>query len=440
MKKTRNLCICTFCAIFVGIALGCSGGASGGGSEESAGEKLKGVTLNQGNISEILGDSWWKNRDDKGRTIITIPEGVVKIERAAFEDYLGLINQPSYVHLPKSVKEIEAYASPAVVFNYNDPTKIYFDVDSIETWCKIKFGENFFARTGENVHCIHVYLNVKGEPINDLEIPDGITEINDYAFSNMSFEKIIIPDSVKTIGKKAFQLGSSSDYAFDDVLGLDYIKMGKGVSLIKEGAFGFRYLKDKYTFNDSSYYSFHTMDIGSLESWCNITFEHDDSGAGWLENENPVSRAGFLTSNDVTIGGKGTNSELRIPDGVKAINKYAFYKSCVESVFIPGSVKKIDEDAFSSCKCLNKVEIKEGVEVIEEGAFYQWIQDEGKKIESVHIPSSVNFIGKYAFYEKCKLDFADKDGWYMTEDREAVNGEPMTSETEYKSNMYLKKY
>ena len=71
-----------------------------------------------------------------------------------------------------------------------------------------------------------MYLN--GELVTDLVIPDGVTEIKDYAFSGFSsLTSVTIPNSVTSIG----------EYAFDGCRALTSVTIGSGVTSIGNDAF-----------------------------------------------------------------------------------------------------------------------------------------------------------------------------------------------------------
>lgn len=89
--------------------------------------------------------------------------------------------------------------------------------------------------------------------------------------------------------------------------------------------------------------------------------------------------------------GKGAFSELwalkeiNIPEGVEEIDEYAFFVcSFLKDITIPGTVKKIGNHAFARCDTLEKVQICEGVLEIGERAF----RDCGI-LKEIHIPGSV---------------------------------------------------
>ena len=84
--------------------------------------------------------------------------------------------------------------------------------------------------------------------------------------------------------------------------------------------------------------------------------------------------------------------QINIPDGIEVISDYSFYNTSLTSLEIPDSVVEIGRYAFGSNEFVS-VEIPSGVEKIGDCAFVGCAF-----LENVVIPSSVNTIGDYIFY------------------------------------------
>lgn len=121
---------------------------------------------------------------------IVIPEGVTSIGYDAFCES-GLRS----VTIPASVTYIDSYA-----FGYcYSLTEVY--IADMAAWCRINFVEGV-----ANPLNYGAFLYLDGQPVTDLMIPEGITEIRPYAFYNCdSITSVTLPESVEAIGAYAFQ-------------------------------------------------------------------------------------------------------------------------------------------------------------------------------------------------------------------------------------------
>ena len=185
-----------------------------------------------------------------------------------------------------------------------------------------------------------VVVGVELNGVTELEIPDGVTSIGDWAFYWCdSLTSVTIPDGVVRIGYGAFYL------------------CGNLTSLI---------LPDGDIEID-----------GEAFAWCLGLADAD----------------GFIIVRDVLYDYCGNASEVEIPDGVTSIGDWAFYgRYRLTSVVIPDSVTNIGEYAFYGCDSLTSVVIPDSVTNIGEYAFYGC-----DSLTSVVIPDSVTSIGEGAF-------------------------------------------
>ena len=156
--------------------------------------------------------------------------------------------------------------------------------------------------------------------IEEVEIPDTVTEIGSYAFHNFrKVKEINLPNSVTSIGDGAFYVCSS----------LTSITISEGVTSIGRGAFE------------------------SCSSLTNITIPESVTSIGYAAFDNCRS----LTS-------------ITIPESVTSIGSWAFGScSSLTSITIPESVTSIGYAAFDNCRSLTSITIPESVTSIGECAF-----------------------------------------------------------------------
>lgn len=171
---------------------------------------------------------------------ISIPDSVTSIEMLAFANCSSL----NSVTIGKSVSSIAQRA-----FEFCASLNAVH-IKDIMSWCKIKFGEpGILSGANPLIAAKHLYLNDK--EIEDLVIPDGITQIEDYTFSRcLSITNVSFPNSLKTIGFNAFSdcinlkkviipnsVTNINGESFKNCDSLTSISIGKSVKTIGGGAF-----------------------------------------------------------------------------------------------------------------------------------------------------------------------------------------------------------
>ena len=89
-------------------------------------------------------------------------------------------------------------------------------------------------------------------------------------------------------------------------------------------------------------------------------------------------------------------AEIKLSDNLEYIGDEAFKNAHVDSVVIPGSVKKLGDNVFAS-STINKIELQEGVEFIGDKCFEYCTASE------VILPDSLKMMGKNTFYNSARL-------------------------------------
>lgn len=252
--------------------------------------KIKTVTI--GNSVTSIGEYAFKNCT--GLTSITIPDSVESIGSSAFDDTAWLDAQP-----------------------YGD------------------------------VYAGKVYYTYKGTMVGKTSITfkDGTTEIADNALScEENLIDVIIPNSVKRIGKEAFY----------GCHGLSRVAIPESVTTIGDYAF---------------------KNCGGLSR---VTIPG---------NVKTIGRSAFEGSH---------LSYVYIEDGVESIGVYAFAHTGINYVIIPDSVKHLGGGAFCGC-ALNSVTIGNGVDIIYGGCSEYNDTFGGCPLTTIKIGKNVKTIEAGAF-------------------------------------------
>jgi len=147
-------------------------------------------------------------------------------------------------------------------------------------------------------------------------IPNSVTTIGDYAFSENLLTTVTIPNSVTTIG----------DYAFYENL-LTTVTIPNSVTTIGEGAFQKNSLTSVTIGNAVTSIGKEAFDTNLLTT---VTIP------------NSVTSIGYAAFYDNRL------SAVTIGTAVTSIGDYAFEENLLTTVTIPGSVTSIGESAFGS--------------------------------------------------------------------------------------------
>lgn len=222
---------------------------------------------------------------------------------------------------------------------------------------------------------------------------DTVTAIGDYAFAayasrvtdtmrdfRQSITEIILPPTVKSIGK----------YAFDRCESLEKINIPEGVKSIGEAAFSScKNLKEISLPNS-------ICEIGHW-AFSHCRFEKivvpdkvEDVSA--FNNCNNLKEA-ILPKNLKEIGRYSFNrcialKEIEIPKGTEILEAYSFsFCEGLEKIILQSGIKKIGRYAFEYCKSLKEITIPEGVEEIDACAFVKCFS-----LEKIYLPKSLKKI------------------------------------------------
>lgn len=264
------------------------------------------------------------------------------------------------------------------------------------------------------VYLGNVVYKFKGtiSPNSQIVIKDGILGIADEAFydertcfsskSSINLYKITIPETIKYIG----------DSSFLNCDNLTSLILPQGVLHMGEYAYGYHHdgrANPTYSGRGNNIYSRYNSVIENYAIYNRIGY-HEFSP---IAVDSSVSDNDFYYHNleDGTVeitGYKGQSSEIHIPSYIQSkkvtkIGNNAFEYAAetapkIQSVIIPDTVVYIGRYAFFGCEYLQSVEFGANIRRIEDSAFRYC-----KKLDKISLPNSVMSIGEYCFSDCTSL-------------------------------------
>ncbi|MDR0324448.1 MAG: leucine-rich repeat protein, partial [Treponema sp.] len=167
-----------------------------------------------------------------------------------------------------------------------------------------------------------------------IDIPFGIIGIDDYAFSRSGCSTVVIPGSVRSIGRRAFENCS----------GLASIVIPNGVETIED-----------YTFSGCT----------SLES---VTLPNSIKS---------IKAAAFMNCENL--------SQIKLPQGLTHIDAAAFMNcKSLSQLKLPDGLASIGDTAFHGCQKIASIKIPENVTWAGKTVFWEWKADQTVIIHNEH--------------------------------------------------------
>lgn len=286
--------------------------------------------------------------------------------------------------------------------------KIYF-AGNISQWCGIDGLLSLMSR-GETL-----YIN-GNEVSGDLEIPEGVTSISEYAFSGCdAITSVTLPDGLTSIGGNAFEYcsGISSIAIPDSVTSIgSWAFNGCGLSTVRTPASLARPFGD-YAIKHLEITSGATVgeimkNVDTLESVtlpASVTSVHAEAFRGCdaltsitvdANNPNYMSENGVLynkTQTEIVIFPCGLDS-ITVPNSVTVIGPRTFLIcAALKNVTLHSGVTAIGNYAFQGCAAIENISLPNSISSIGNSAFA-----ECAALRSIALPQNLTTLGTYAFY------------------------------------------
>ena len=212
-----------------------------------------------------------------------------------------------------------------------------------------------------------------------LNIPNGVRAIEEEAFyGDTSVTDVFLPDSVETIGPRAFAYS-----------GLTYIRLSSGLTSIAADAF------EGVT----------AMDVNVIPgTWAASWWEENKARFGHGEQAMPTEYFEYSELDDGTVRidryvGPEDAVNVIIPQfiigkTVTVIGDCSFNNQSGLSgrLVLPAGVISIGTSAFSGCGGISEIRLQEGLEEIHHAAFYDC-----DSLTVVHLPASITRLDSEAF-------------------------------------------
>ncbi len=228
-------------------------------------------------------------------------------------------------------------------------------------------------------------------PGGDVVVPEGVTEIGEWAFSRIdTLTSILIPDHITSIGKWAFfhcpsladvtlskNLAKIGGSAFEGCGKLQSVDLPDSIQNIGDGAFretGF--YQSEANWVDGALYLGHTL-IRAKDT---------------LVGEYSV-RNGTICIADGAFRGCGNLSCVVLPDGLISIGKEALC-ACrsLSSISIPDSVSFLGPSTFHGCTNLTNITMPKGIKDFADGILSE------SNIKTIRFPETLISVERSAFY------------------------------------------
>lgn len=400
-------------------------------------------------------------------TQLVLPQTIERIGPEAFSRCFMLGGD---LVLPAALKEIgdEAFAFTGLknlqwgkniekvgkgAFAYCQNIRLFLSGEEyLESWFKTDFADRFanpLAVSYDRIFYKGEFL--KGEIIEDIEIPEKITNLKPWSLANLKCKRLYLSGSLTSIDSHALY-----------ELETDTLVLGKELSILPEGVFS-RYNKNDITgcrsliieegtdvidLTDNSFSGSVTLNAGRNFTFSPFSRPFGQYGQSMLQEvtigpnvteiadnvfngcrnltvirfaeEGNLLKIGDWAFNATSLSEYDDNSVIDLPEGLNSIGEKAFAGSGFSSIILPSSLIRIGNGAFADCRhiekmtlpensnlstglfagctALNMVTLSRNISEVPDSAFYGC-----SSLEEIILPEKVISVGNNAFAECSSL-------------------------------------
>ena len=254
-----------------------------------------------------------------------LPEGTTSITDGAFYNNKKLVK----ITLPTTLKRI----GDIVFFGCSSLGEVEYNAIEVEDQSKRIFPESIWSITfGDKVRVIPAYLLDGCYGLDAINLPESLEVIGEHAFSGCGgIKELVIPDKVEKIGGLAI-------YQMEN---LETLTIGEGLKDLNNASFCTGCTKlthitwNAIKLNDVPVRCMAPVETAIFGDKVEFVPGHLFWGDGALKDVTigkSVKKIGEATFRECSI------TKIDLPETLEEVGDYAFYRSCIENIFIPENV------------------------------------------------------------------------------------------------------
>ena len=289
---------------------------------------------------------------------LEIPDSVTTLENSSFYQFESI----KKINLPASLEKYEGNA----FFEYSVKVEGFAISDS---------NKNYAVKDG--ILYTKDYKKLVAVPCGktDIEYPEELTSIGEYAFADNSGETIKLPETVTEIERLAF-------YSAD----VEKIYLSSNLKEVDDEAFcGMSWLKQYVLNKEAENYSVNEGVLYNKAKTKLISVPVDLEEVSIADTVQTIGAYSFKESKI---------KKVVLPEGVEKIESHAFDQAKLREIALPSTLKEMETEAFYYCRSLISVKIPQGITTLDGGTFYGC-----QSLNVVYIPKTVEQLNGRVFNE-----------------------------------------